>query len=745
MRLTSQPLPLGPADGRLTSREWLLLGLGALAITVLVCLAEPSIFGSTDWIRMHGFYKSYIQQAVSHGRLPLWNPHHWLGRPFLADIESGFFYPPEWLYLLLDLHLACALTCALHFLLCLYGAVKLSRALGTDRLASMFVAFVIGLGVPVAGCFTSGLVHYGQALCYLPLVFYLGMRIQAAPCGREVALLALSLGLQMLCGHPQAAWITQVGLAVFLVGRRIERPLGRSLRGLAADLGLAGLSLALGLVLAAVALLPLAELAGQGNRPAASAAFAGAFAEPIFGWATLLVPTQMPFFHFNASAQLYVGLIPLLAGVLGLMRLRNRNARALLVVAVFAALVAAGNSTPIFRLLFHVVPGLGWLRIHSRMTFLVATALVLAAGMFLSERATPTRREYLLLGGAALVACAIVDAFILGWPGFGAVSRTMALARGGAVLVAALLLGWWMYLRQGEWPRWHRVAAAVLVLATALDLGQALVALKQENHEVAPEKEEILLRRELEARGLFAAGLPPPRVFVSSFRENAGMAQGWSTPYGYSALAPDRVWKYMHEVLGVRAPSDVNTFPSRALDKFGPFPYASMALVAGSDLRAHRVILNANPDPRVYLAFAARVVGGVDDAIGLMRAGHDFHKTALVEQPLALLEQAAPLDGRVTITRFEPERISVAVQSAAPALLILAETWYPGWEAKVNGSSAPCLPANAWMRAVPVPAGVSEVVLTFHSTYLASGAAISLAALALVLLMLLWRRAAPSM
>ena len=85
-------------------------------------------------------------------------------------------------------------------------------------------------------------------------------------------------------------------------------------------------------------------------------------------------------------------------------------------------------------------------------------------------------------------------------------------------------------------------------------------------------------------------------------------------------------------------------------------------------------------------------------------------------------------------------KTSIAVESAAPALLVLAEPWYPGWEARVNGSNVPCIPANAWMRAVLIPSGNSQVEMTFHSTYLLPGALISLVALTLLLLMLFRRR-----
>jgi hypothetical protein len=158
-----------------------------------------------------------------------------------------------------------------------------------------------------------------------------------------------------------------------------------------------------------------------------------------------------------------------------------------------------------------------------------------------------------------------------------------------------------------------------------------------------------------------------------------------------------------------------------------------MALVAGIDPHTQRFARNPRPDPRAYVAQAARVVRNADEATRLMRDGHDFHGVALVEQPLALPPEAStPSPGTATIDRFEPERIVVTVQSSTPALLILAEPWYPGWKATVDGVSSDCVPVNAWMRGVMVPAGARQVVFHFHSTYLKIGAALSIAALLLV-------------
>jgi uncharacterized membrane protein YfhO len=114
-----------------------------------------------------------------------------------------------------------------------------------------------------------------------------------------------------------------------------------------------------------------------------------------------------------------------------------------------------------------------------------------------------------------------------------------------------------------------------------------------------------------------------------------------------------------------------------------------------------------------------------------MRRGHDHHTTALVESPQApgLGDGFDAARSHARIASFRPERIEVDVEASGPALLVLAEAWYPGWEATVSGQPAVVEPANAWMRAVRVPAGHSRVMLTYRSTYLLPGAGLSAAAL----------------
>ena len=68
----------------------------------------------------------------------------------------------------------------------------------------------------------------------------------------------------------------------------------------------------------------------------------------------------------------------------------------------------------------------------------------------------------------------------------------------------------------------------------------------------------------------------------------------------------------------------------------------------------------------------------------------------------------------------------------SPALLILSEPHYPGWQAAVDGQAAPILRANYILRSIPVPAGEHTVDLTFRPLSFTIGAIISTIALVLI-------------
>ncbi len=68
---------------------------------------------------------------------------------------------------------------------------------------------------------------------------------------------------------------------------------------------------------------------------------------------------------------------------------------------------------------------------------------------------------------------------------------------------------------------------------------------------------------------------------------------------------------------------------------------------------------------------------------------------------------------------------------------LLADTWYPGWIATVDGVPAPILRANYLFRGVPVPAGEHVVTMRFQPASLRTGLLVTAVAVVGLLLLLL--------
>ncbi len=63
--------------------------------------------------------------------------------------------------------------------------------------------------------------------------------------------------------------------------------------------------------------------------------------------------------------------------------------------------------------------------------------------------------------------------------------------------------------------------------------------------------------------------------------------------------------------------------------------------------------------------------------------------------------------------------------SERDAILVLSESYYPGWEAEIDGTKAKVLRANYVFRAVCVPEGGHTVVFTFRPASFSYGMALT--------------------
>ncbi len=120
-----------------------------------------------------------------------------------------------------------------------------------------------------------------------------------------------------------------------------------------------------------------------------------------------------------------------------------------------------------------------------------------------------------------------------------------------------------------------------------------------------------------------------------------------------------------------------------------------------------------------------------------MAEDFDPRRFALVDDPPAALRArprrpAPPDTGSVEIVEYEPERVTLRTRGRSPAIVVLADAWFPGWEATGDGEPARVLRANVGFRGVAVPAGSHEIEMRYRPASLRWGIALGAVGLALV-------------
>ena len=98
---------------------------------------------------------------------------------------------------------------------------------------------------------------------------------------------------------------------------------------------------------------------------------------------------------------------------------------------------------------------------------------------------------------------------------------------------------------------------------------------------------------------------------------------------------------------------------------------------------------------------------------------------------------AVPSDaslGAATLTSYAPNALTYTVDSKQGGVVAFSEIYYPGWSATIDGQPAELGRVNYILRALRVPAGKHEVVLTFQPSSLTATNTVAYAALALLVL-----------
>jgi hypothetical protein len=155
--------------------------------------------------------------------------------------------------------------------------------------------------------------------------------------------------------------------------------------------------------------------------------------------------------------------------------------------------------------------------------------------------------------------------------------------------------------------------------------------------------------------------------------------------------------------------------------------------------RPIRLFQVPEPLPRTYVVGTALAADGDRAREILFDAGFDPSREVIL--PETSLQAGPRFSGRSVILDFRPDYVRLQAELSEPGVVVLVDTYDPGWKATVDGRPARVLRANVAFRGVMVPAGRHSVEYVYRPWTVVWGLGASAAA-ALVGLALIFRQAA---
>lgn len=787
MPVAVEPANVGVTGGRL-SRHWpsLVCGLAPALLFAPFLIGAQMFYWGTPLLQFYPWRRVALE-AVRAGHLPLWNP--WLGNgaPLLANYQSALLYPPNWLSLLLPLDLSLNWLLVLHLAWTGVGMVTLARSLGYRPLGQVVAGLAFGLGQYAVA--RAGFYSINAALAWLPWIIWAADALlpSQSPISNlksqisRALVLSLCLALQLLAGHAQTTWYTWLLLAAWTLWRSLTFRAG----ALLTRYFLLSTSCLLALLIASVQLLPTFEYLQQSPRAdAAEYEFVMTYSFSPWRLLTLLAPDLLGnpargrFYGYGNYLEdaVYVGVIPLLLALGGLINLRRRSTLHpppstlpvfLTLLLLVSLLLALGRNTPVFPWLYANVPTFDMFQAPTRLMVWFVFALALLGGWGADRWVAPAGRAlyWTRLGtaGAVSIVLTALAALLVVAPATEINRQLLTVAQAVLALGVNLIVFGALSLVKDKLSetRW----ALLVAVALAGDLLYANAGLNPgapADLYRAPTSTGAALRQALNGQRLFQFPEDRQRVMFDPYFSffsygdparmatgaravqlpNVALLEGIASANNFDPLVSARYKAFTDVVSATQSVKLLNLMNVGAVASSMPLPWEVIAR-ADSVANATAVTFYRVPGEsrRFWLipAVDAREVADAGAALAaLADPAFDPARTLILEADDPGIVADAP--ERSPISQTDPNGFSVSLQLDQENWLLLADTWYPGWLAYVDGNPAPLRRGNVAFRAVFVPAGAHTVEFRYVPHTFVLGLWLSLAGITVWLTLAVWLR-----
>lgn len=737
----------------------------------------------------------FATESIRNGDFPLWNPYQFTGHPFFANPQHALLYPLNLLFFVLPFDLAFNSIIILHFFLGGFFLYFLLRELGA-RLGS---ALAGGLIFMLSGYLLSihSLLNSLLSVVWTPLVLIFFRRAIANPGLHNEMLAALFMAISFFGGGVEIVYGNFFILLLLLIFPPALRLPAESFKKKLWKRSKIFITTSLAFILlSAVQLLPFLELythsiRGQGISLAEATIWSFAprdfllfFLPDAYGY---FLDTQNYWTSQCWLKTLYVGGLPFLLALFFILLSRERRFYLCLIFISF--FLALGISNPLYPLVFKYLPFFSGVRYPVKFLYIFFLTLAITAGLGLEKLQTYSPPHHNKKIKYFLTAAALICGFLLllavgGEKEMAEFFKRLGLTSSNSTLLLAnikntqrLLFYLTIFLlllrlsQEWSWPKW---TSGLLVLFLIFDLFGNMGFFGKEKTKEFFQK---------------------TRIMEIIFADN-GFYRSFTTPRTASLDSPLLIpnptpLKYLQEkhlssmFLIHKIPHiwGIEVLPIKRADDLYKAFTISPSLLATNLLYLYGVKYVISTQFLVDKNFELVYAGVQDlpgkeeellkkDTIKLYRLRHYLPRAWLVEKYKTLpaqdiipaLQQTDFHPGQVAILEEEPQwagdiarsklflhlpknkvvfmeeknnRLILRVSCPQDSLLVLSDTYYPGWHASLRSLmteadsvpqnfAAKILRANYNFRALALRAGEYEIVFSYEPFSFKVGLFISL-------------------
>ncbi|HEX7555342.1 MAG TPA: YfhO family protein, partial [Leptolinea sp.] len=222
------------------------------------------------------------------------------------------------------------------------------------------------------------------------------------------------------------------------------------------------------------------------------------------------------------------------------------------------------------------------------------------------------------------------------------------------------------------------------------------------------------------------------RKLTSTYLPDINILSSVSTLNNFDPILPARFANFLNEIESAQ-PENRNRYLELANVKW-------MAAVNPSNLQEVRwQKIDANQ--RIKLISCAKSVENGTQSLEWLRTAvqQDRIKDEIVVEANTMTEpfcDNAPSTAAIIISTASSMKQVIQINGInSPAWLFVADSWYPGWQAKVDGVTTDLYRADYLFMAVPIPAGDHTVEIVYRPISFLIGSILSLIGAIILLIM----------